>query len=178
MTRLSIVPDVHMRAGHVPRVTEELTAVVDRLAERDVDHAFVLGDLIGDGRTAAIGGGNVERVRDLFDDAPFPVTYVLGNHAVEDLRYDHPDRKVVRGLYHEIREGEVIRLLVGTDLHDETFVITPDDLDSDLEGILERFVHDMRSEPGEWAAIAAELDEWRGDVDSKPEVRVAFRYLQ
>ena len=121
--------------------------------------------------------GSFERTLPLFTNRDRDLIQRLLHHAVEDLRYDHPDRKVARDLYHDIREGEAIRLLVGSELDDETFVITPAELDSDLGDMLERFVQNMRSESGEWVAIAAELDEWRGSIDSESEIRVAFQYL-
>ncbi len=55
------------------------------LESRSVDHVFVLGDLIEDGDSAAVDEANVERVYDLLTERPFPVTYLLGNHDVEQL---------------------------------------------------------------------------------------------
>ena len=85
MTRIAIVSDIHMRDGYASQIRDELEAVVDGLAERSTAHAFVLGDLIEDGDSAATDRANVERVRETFASAPFPVTYLLGNHDVENL---------------------------------------------------------------------------------------------
>lgn len=101
----------------------------------------------------------------------------LLHHAVEDLRYDHPDRKVARDLYHEIREGEAIRLLAGPGIDNETLVIVPEEIGCDFDTILRRFVSEMNAGSEEWGSIAAELAEWHENTDSGPEMTVAFQYL-
>lgn len=85
MARLALLGDVHMRAEHGDRIREELARAVDRLAAFDPDRAFVLGDLIEDADGAAADRERVRRVRAVLDDAPFPVTYLLGNHDVVNL---------------------------------------------------------------------------------------------
>jgi hypothetical protein len=119
-----------------------------------------------------------ERTLPLFDDADRNLIQRLLHHAVEDLGYDHPDRKLARDLYHDIHEGDAIRLRVGTDIRDETLVIAPGEVGTETATIVERYVADMQSETGEWAAIRAELDRWREEVDLGDEYCVAFEYLQ
>lgn len=88
MIRLGILPDIHMRHGEASRIREELELVIDQLGRDGTDHVFVLGDLIEDAGSAADDEVNVERVRGAFDGAPFGVTYLLGNHDVENLSRD------------------------------------------------------------------------------------------
>lgn len=78
-----------MRAGQREPIERELGAVVERLERFDPHRAFVLGDLIEDGATAATDREHVEAVVRTFGDAPFPTTYLLGNHDVENL--SHPE---------------------------------------------------------------------------------------
>lgn len=85
MTEIALISDVHMRDGYASRIRDELEDVVDSLAERSPSRAFVLGDLIEDGASAATDRANVERVSEALADAPFPVTYLLGNHDVDNL---------------------------------------------------------------------------------------------
>jgi 3',5'-cyclic AMP phosphodiesterase CpdA len=85
MTRIGIVTDVHMREGEREPIERELRAVVDRLERFGPHHTFVLGDLIEDGPTAAVDREHVTAVTGAFEDAPFPTTYLLGNHDVENL---------------------------------------------------------------------------------------------
>lgn len=85
MTRIAVIADVHMRDRYAPEVSRELERVVDELEERPPAHAFVLGDLIEDGETADGDRVNVRRARSILDGASFPVTYLLGNHDVENL---------------------------------------------------------------------------------------------
>jgi len=118
-----------------------------------------------------------QRTLPLFNSQDRDIIQRLLHHAVEDLRYDHPDRKISRDLYHEIQEGETIRLLVGSELEDGALVITPSELDSDVREILERFVEEMSSNPGEWEQISTELYEWRRRQDISDTTQIAFEYL-
>lgn len=118
-----------------------------------------------------------QRTLPLFDSQDRDIIQRLLHHAVEDLRYDHPDRKIARDLYHEVKEGEAIRLLVGSELEDETLVITPSELESDIYQILDRFIKDMSSKPGEWKSISTELEEWRQRRDLSHTTQLAFEYL-
>lgn len=74
-----------MRDDYAAAIADELRTVLDDLRGKDVDHVFVLGDVIEDGESAAVGESNVRRVSDLFESTPFSVTYLLGNHDVEAL---------------------------------------------------------------------------------------------
>lgn len=117
------------------------------------------------------------RTLPLFDNRDRDVIQRLLHHAVESLRYDHPDRKIARDLYHEIHEGEAIRLLIGSEINNETLVITPSEHEGDVNRILERFVEDMPSEFKEWERISLELDKWRKQRNTSDGMKIAFQYL-
>lgn len=104
MTQLALLSDVHLREGAKSKVTAELEFVLEILADRDPDHAFVLGDLIEDSDSASIDKANVERVRELFDEAPFPVTYLLGNHDVENLTHETLSNALGQDQFHGVIE--------------------------------------------------------------------------
>jgi len=87
MARIGLVSDVHMREGRRDAIERELRATVERLEGFEPHRAFVLGDLVEDGETAATDREHVEAVARVFEDAPFPTTYLLGNHDVENLSY-------------------------------------------------------------------------------------------
>ncbi|MDB2223517.1 hypothetical protein PM076_07095 [Halorubrum ezzemoulense] len=123
------------------------------------------------------GDGEFRRTLPLFDNRDRDAVQRLLHHAVEDLRYDHPDRKVARDLYHEIREGDAIRLRVGRGIRDETLVITPAELDADAGQILDRFVGAIPSESVEWRRVATELGEWRTERELSDDTEIAFQYL-
>lgn len=113
----------------------------------------------------------------LFDNADRDMIQRLLHHAVENLSYDHPDRKIARDLYHEIREGEAIRLRIGAGVSDETFVLLPRTVDTDAETVLRRFVKETESGSEEWRDIAERLRGVKEDVDEHHDVRIAFEYL-
>lgn len=118
------------------------------------------------------------RTLPLFNSRDRDVIQRLLHHAVKDFRYDHPDRKIARDLYHEIREGEGIRLLIGEGLKDETLIISPEDAESDIGTIIEKFVEDMRVQSGEWLDIASALEAWQNEMTfNDGDWRVAFEYL-
>lgn len=77
-----------MRDDHISRISEELSLVIDILSENPPEHVFVLGDLIEDGNSATQDGANVKRVHEILQDSSFPVTYLLGNHDVENLAHE------------------------------------------------------------------------------------------
>lgn len=85
MVRIGLVSDVHMREGERDAIERELRATVERLEGFDPHHAFVLGDLVEDGETAATDREHVEAVTRVLEEAPFRTTYLLGNHDVENL---------------------------------------------------------------------------------------------
>ncbi|MDZ7731646.1 MAG: metallophosphoesterase [Natrialbaceae archaeon] len=51
----------------------------------DPDHLFVLGDIIEHAETAETDRQHVRRVHECLTDANLPLTYLLGNHDVENL---------------------------------------------------------------------------------------------
>lgn len=106
MTRLALLPDIHMREGQVNPITDELNAVCDILESRSVDHVFALGDLIEDGASAAVDKANVERVYDLLEERPFSVTYLLGNHDVERLSRESLSELLNQERFHGVVETD------------------------------------------------------------------------
>lgn len=85
MTTVALLSDVHMRDEHAAAVGAELDAVIDELEAAAPARAFVLGDLIEDGASPERDAANVRAVRDRLSAGEFPVTYLLGNHDVENL---------------------------------------------------------------------------------------------
>jgi len=85
MGRLALFPDIHFRDDHESEIATELRTAIKNLSGRGIDQAFVLGDLIEDSESVATDKEHVERVREIFDDSQFPVTFLLGNHDVEVL---------------------------------------------------------------------------------------------
>lgn len=88
MSRIALLSDIHMQNDHVQVIREGLERAVARFEEVDPAHLFVMGDLIEDGDSAATDVENVRRVRDVLQGCSFPVTYMLGNHDVENLSRD------------------------------------------------------------------------------------------
>lgn len=93
MTHIVLISDIHMRDSHAEAIRGELEAVVQEIEAISPEHVFVLGDLIEDSDSPERDEANVEVVHDLLAAAEFPVTYLLGNHDVENL-----DRKTLSGL--------------------------------------------------------------------------------
>jgi len=117
------------------------------------------------------------RTLPLFDNQDRDTIQRLLHHAVEDFRYDHPDRKIARDIYHEIHEGDAIRLFVGSELENKTLVISPTEIDIYSSKILERLISEMQSSSGEWSVIGTELNKWQDDKDSIKDIQIAFQYL-
>jgi 3',5'-cyclic AMP phosphodiesterase CpdA len=88
MGRLALFPDIHLRDGYASEIKTDLRTAINSISNGNLDHAFALGDLIEDSDSVATDKRNIKQVRKIFDDAPFPVTYLLGNHDVEALSRD------------------------------------------------------------------------------------------
>lgn len=118
------------------------------------------------------------RTLPLFSSQDRDVIQRLLHHAVEDFAYDHPDRKIARDLYHKIREGEAVRLAVGTDLEDVVLLVDPQLADASADRVIERFVGEMGTHDAEWDVIAARLERWwaGAEVDGEGFV-IGFEYL-
>lgn len=118
------------------------------------------------------------RTLPLFDDDDRDVIQRLLHHAVADFRYDHPDRKVARDIYHDIYEGKAVRLHIGYDVERVTLRITPADVDSSSDVIIQRFVAEMTDCSGEWERIARDLRRWHEETGLEEEdVQVGIEYL-
>jgi 3',5'-cyclic AMP phosphodiesterase CpdA len=75
-----------MREGPAATIQAELATIVDRFSDgASPDHVFVLGDLIEHGADAATDREYVDRVHSTLASSAAPVTYLLGNHDVENL---------------------------------------------------------------------------------------------
>lgn len=85
MTRIALISDIHMREGHSAAVAEELERLVEVLDDSAPERVFVMGDLIEDGPSEATDEENVGKVRSILEGVSAPVTYLLGNHDVENL---------------------------------------------------------------------------------------------
>ncbi len=118
------------------------------------------------------------RTLPLFDTTDRDVIQRLLHHAVEDFAYDHPDRKIARDLYHKIREGEAVRLHIGTEFSDVVLVVDPEIADASPGEILPRFVKEMNTRNGEWQEIATQLEEWwERQHETQNDYVFAFEYL-
>lgn len=118
------------------------------------------------------------RTLPLFDNHDRDVIQRLLHHAVEDLAYDHPDRKIARDLYHKIREGEAFRMYVGSEPDEAVLVIDPQLVDVSTDVIVDRLIKEMTSRDGEWSTIARGLERWwsQGGSENGRSV-VGFEYL-
>lgn len=86
MSEVAFLSDIHMREGHVTDVADALNRIVHRLTvAHDIEHIFVLGDLIEDTNDPDVDLKRVERVTSILETAPSPVTYLLGNHDIGAL---------------------------------------------------------------------------------------------
>lgn len=85
MAELGLVADLHMRESEASGLSAALRDVVDHWESNTPDHAFVLGDVIEDGENARADRDNLQRVREILERLPCDVTYLLGNHDVENL---------------------------------------------------------------------------------------------
>lgn len=118
------------------------------------------------------------RTLPLFDSEDRDVIQRLLHHAVANYDYDHPDRQIARDLYHEIREGEAIRLHVGSDLDDIVLTLVPEQIGADTGDVLERFIDDAGARDGEWQRVAEDLREYRESAAlDAAEVTIGFEYL-
>lgn len=89
MSEVAILSDIHMRTGHEIAVEEALESTTERLAAaHEVEHVFVLGDLIEDTDDPDLDVRRIERVASILDAGPAPVTYLLGNHDIGTLSRD------------------------------------------------------------------------------------------
>lgn len=118
-----------------------------------------------------------KRTLPLFDGTDRDVIQRLLHHTVEDFAYDHPDRKIARDLYHEVREGEAFRLVVGETVEDVVLSIDPELVDVPPSVIVDKLVSEMRSRDDEWIRVARQLDAWWGETDSRGEATIGFEYL-
>lgn len=108
VTTIGLIADVHLRAGLADRLERELAGVRDRIAAAEPDHCVVLGDLIEDGDDPATDAAHVERVRSVLDDFDCPVTYLLGNHDVEQLSVERLGALLGQDRFYGVRQvGDV-----------------------------------------------------------------------
>lgn len=111
--RIGLLSDVHARSEDEEEVLTELRWVVDRFdGEFGPDHVFVLGDLVED-EDAATDREHVRAVREAVESGEFPVTYLLGNHDVENLTRDELRDLLDQEAFHgrvEIAGQEVVYL--------------------------------------------------------------------
>ena len=87
MVRLAVLSDIHMRPDHAEAIEAALERVCDHLESTvHPDRVICLGDLIQhqDGDPAT-DERMLERVRETLAELSCPVTYLLGNHDVENL---------------------------------------------------------------------------------------------
>lgn len=87
MTAVAIVSDIHLREGRTTAIAELLDTMGEQLAQHDIAHTFVLGDLVEDSDPQT-DRHHIELVESIFSDWASPVTYLLGNHDILTLSTD------------------------------------------------------------------------------------------
>lgn len=124
------------------------------------------------------------RTLPLFDQQDREVIQKILNSAVNDLEYDHPDRKIARDLYHKVREGEAIRLHIDTELDGLVLIIDSSETRNgnsvNLSDFVDEFVDDVddTADGTEWKQIAKELQNWHtGSGIDEDEIVIGFEYL-
>lgn len=120
MGRLALFPDIHLRDGHMSEIETELRTAIDNASDKGLDHAFVLGDLIEDADSVATDEAHIKRVREIFDDASFPVTYLLGNHDVEVLSRDNLSSLLNQDKFHGVIKAADIPIIYLDSSKEET----------------------------------------------------------
>jgi len=111
MGRLALFSDIHLRDGHASEVEAELRTAINNISTQNIDHAFVLGDLIEDADSVATDKRHIKQVRKTFDDASFPVTYLLGNHDVEALSRDDLSSLLNQDKFHGVLKAADIPII-------------------------------------------------------------------
>ncbi|WP_137284757.1 metallophosphoesterase family protein [Halorussus salinisoli] len=87
--KIGLVSDIHLQSENRESVLEELSGVVDRFDDSfEPDVTVVLGDLIEDEGSADRDSEHVRAVAETLDDLDSPVTFLAGNHDVENLSSD------------------------------------------------------------------------------------------
>lgn len=106
MARIAVIADVHMREEWATEIDEELAWVVDHLEDEfEPDRLFVLGDLIQHAEDDPSEDRRMlERVRDRVEQLSAPVTYLLGNHDVENLSREEIGITLDQDAFHGVVE--------------------------------------------------------------------------
>ena len=120
MSRLALFPDIHFRDDYASEIETELRTAIDNISNRSLDHVFVLGDLIEDADSVAIDETQIKQVRKIFDDTPFPVTYLLGNHDVEALSRDDLSSLLNQDKFHGVFKTADIPIIYLDSTKEET----------------------------------------------------------
>jgi hypothetical protein len=146
---------------------------------------------LDDGTPSTARGGSVGEPTDetfyrslpVFDSRDRQTVQSLLHYAVatddedtEDVEYDHPDRKVARDIYHELREGDAIRLLVGSDLTDVELVVSYENHALDVGTVLETFETICSEKDHEWPTVARDIRAYRRDHLDGTGTEIGFEY--
>lgn len=85
MQSVALLSDIHLREEHRSETVETLNQIKnDILAQTELAHTFIIGDLIED-RSATQDREKLHTLNDLFEKWPSEITYLLGNHDIETL---------------------------------------------------------------------------------------------
>ena len=110
IVNVGIISDIHLRSAHEHAILTELDSVLGRLNAVDPDHLVVLGDLVED-EDPETDRDHLRAVQAALNSLGVPVTYLLGNHDVEQLsRADLRDLFGVKRFYGRIGETNLFYL--------------------------------------------------------------------
>lgn len=85
MQSVALLSDIHLRKEKQSEIMETLHEIEnDILARTELLHTFIIGDLIEDNNTTQ-DREKLRTLRDLFEEWPSEITYLLGNHDIETL---------------------------------------------------------------------------------------------
>lgn len=109
--KLGLLSDVHMRSADAEAVDRTLRRVVRHFDESyRPDRVVVLGDLIEEEATSEEDVANIRRVMGILGDLDCPVTYLAGNHDVENLSSAELEDVLDQPLWGRIGETDLLYL--------------------------------------------------------------------
>lgn len=84
--RLGVVTDIHLDTENRTSIRSSLQTMISRFNDEFRPHrTVILGDLIQDSESAEADRDNVKYLIESFSDLTCPITYLIGNHDVQNL---------------------------------------------------------------------------------------------
>lgn len=85
MQSVALLSDIHLREEQQSEIIETLQQIKNDIhTQTEVLHTFIIGDLIEDSSSSQ-DREKLHTLRDLFEEWPSEITYLLGNHDIETL---------------------------------------------------------------------------------------------